>query len=297
MTMCIDIRCRPPCGQFLDYFNAMIAADQRPRSFAAASMDLWFDEMRQAGITQAVAAGGINAGMHLGRRAIPPREIANEHVAAVVAMHPDRIIGIGGVDPSGRCHDPVEEVGKCAALGLKGVFLEPGRALPGCHPADSRLYPVYEALQRNGLCLNLQTSGPLGGDTIDYAHPRHIDRIAADFPDLRIICCHGCYPYVREIIAVCMRREHVFVAPDVYLRWPGTQDWVDAINFRGEIGQGRFEDHFIFGTAYPYMDLVSYMNFFNSLPINEAAKGKILRGNALRALRLDPESYPDTWDQ
>jgi predicted TIM-barrel fold metal-dependent hydrolase len=45
------------------------------------------------------------------------------------------------------------------------------------------------------------------------------------------------------------------------------------------------------------MDLVSYMNFFNSLPINEAAKGKILRGNALRALRLDPESYPDTWDQ
>ena len=72
---------------------------------------------------------------------------------------------------------------------------------------------------------------------------------------------------------------------------------MDAINFRGEIGLGRFEDHFIFGTAYPYMDLVSYMNFFNSLPINEAAKGKILRGNALRALRLDPESYPDTWDQ
>ena len=169
MTLCIDIRCRPPHGQFLDYFNVMIAPEQRPRSFAAASMALWFDEMRQAGIAQAVAAGGINAGMRLGHRDI------------------------------------------------------------------------------------------------------------------------------REIIAVCMRREHVFVAPDVYLRWPGTQDWVDAINFQGEIGQGRFEDHFIFGTAYPYMDLVSYMSFFNALPIRDAAKQKILRGNALRALRLDSQRYPDAW--
>lgn len=295
MTMAIDIRCRPPHGQFLDYFGAMIPRAQQPPSFAAASLEMWFADMRRAGISQAVAAGGINAGMRLGHRDIPPRTIANDHVAELVAKYPERIIGIGGVDPSGRFHDPLLEIDKCSSLGLRGVFLEPGRALPGSHPADESLFPIYERLQHRGLCLNLQTSGPLGGETIDYAHPRHIDRIAANFPDLRIICCHGCYPFVREIISVCMRREHVFVAPDVYLRWPGTQDWVDAINFQGEIGQGRFEDHFIFGTAYPYMDLMAYMNFFNSLPIAASAREKILRGNALRALRLDAAGYPSGW--
>lgn len=71
--MIIDIRCRPPYGQFLDYFNAMIPPDQRPQSFAGASMELWFDEKRQAGIAQAVAAGGINPGMCLGHRNIAAR--------------------------------------------------------------------------------------------------------------------------------------------------------------------------------------------------------------------------------
>ena len=33
---------------------------------------------------------------------------------------------------------------------------------------------------------------------------------------------------------------------------------------------------------------------WHSLPIREAAKEKILRGNVQRALCLDPERYPET---
>lgn len=293
--MIIDMRCRPPAEQYLAYFRGMIAPEKRPLAHREGSMEQFFKEMKEAGITQAVASGGSNPGLKLGDKVIPPREITNEHVSEVQSKYADRIIGVGGIDPSGRYHDPIKEIEKCKKLGLKGVFMEPGRSLPGCRLDDSRLYPVYQRCSELGLFINPQTSGPLGGDNIDYANPKYIDHVAEDFPNLTIICCHGCYPYVMQIVVVTLRRENVYASPDIYIMHMGTSLWVDAINSPANFGKGTFADKLLFGTAYPYVELKVYAEFFKKLPISDEAREKIYYKNAIKAMKLDTSKYPTSW--
>jgi predicted TIM-barrel fold metal-dependent hydrolase len=130
-----------------------------------------------------------------------------------------------------------------------------------------------------------QTSGPTGGRNISYADPTHIDRIADDFPELRIIAGHACYPYVREAIIVAARRENVYVSPDSYLFDMGTEDWVKAVNST-HYGVG---DRFLFGSAYPAVDLAAYVSAFMALPWKADVLPNLLYRNTLRALKLEQD--------
>lgn len=294
--MIIDMRNRPPVGQYLSYFAEMIPESRRPEAHLKASMDLWFKEMKSAGITQCVAAGGSNPGMVLGKKTIPPRCIENGYVVEVQNKWPERIIGCGGIDPSGFYHDPVKEVEKCHKLGLKGVFMEPGRAWLGSRLNDARLYPIYQKCSELGMFINPQTSGPLGGDNIDWANPKYVDQVAGDFPDLTIICCHGCYPYLLEIASVCLRREHVYTCPDLYIKIAGSGLYVETANATFNIGaKGPISDKIIFGTAYPYANMKEYTEWFLRLPLKDDVKEKILYKNAIRAMKLDESKYPTSW--
>jgi len=288
--MIVDMRCRPPYGQYLSYFAGMIPESKRPQAHLKGSMDLFFEEMKSAGITLAVAPGGVNHGLKLDARNIPPREVTNDNVAEVQKKYPQRIVGVGGIDPTGYYHDPVAEIKRCHELGLKGIFIEPGRSFPGCRLDDARLYPIYQTCSDLGMFINPQTSGPLGGTNVDYANPMYIDHVAEDFPNLTIICVHGCYPYVLEMITVCLRRQNVYAAPDIYVGLAGTNLWVEAIN--AKVGIFDFTSKFIFGTAYPYAELKTYTDWFLSLPFNDDVKENILYKNAMRAMKLDPKEYP-----
>ena len=125
-----------------------------------------------------------------------------------------------------------------------------------------------------------------GGKNIDYANPRWIDQVAEDFPDLNLICAHGCYPYVREMIAVLCRRKNVYAAPNMYLYWPGGRDWLEGVN------RERIANNFLFGSAYPLCgNLGKAVKCFLDLDWNPAVIDRILFRNALRALKL--EDHPD----
>jgi hypothetical protein len=86
-------------------------------------------------------------------------------------------VGFGGVDASNTRHDAVKETIRCVEkLGLKGIFIEPGRQLLS-HPADERLKPVYEA------CISLHVavvlmSAPYAGADINASTPIYVDRLA-----------------------------------------------------------------------------------------------------------------------
>jgi predicted TIM-barrel fold metal-dependent hydrolase len=292
--MIIDMRCRPPAKEYIEYFSIMQKPEDRPEAHRKGSMELFFEEMKAAGITQAVAAAGCNPGLKLGKKEIPPRRISNEHAAEVQNKYPERIIAVGGVDAGGVFHNPLEEIEKCKKLGIKGIFIEPGRS-PGCYLNDPRLYPIYQKCQDLGMFINPQTSGPLGGANIDYGNPKYIDQVAHDFPDLTIICCHGCWPFIHEMIAVAMRRPNLYTAPDLYIRIAGANLWAEAANSEFRAAGSMFADKLIFGTAYPYVKMADYTKWFISLPWKEGVLEKILYKNAIRAMGLDASKYPDSW--
>jgi len=278
--MIIDVRCRitlPETGAFF-------AELAKQRGVTATGAEGFFAEIAEAGITTAVSVCGNNPTIKIGRVAPPDRTTSNDLMASLQQAHPGTFIGVAGIDTGNVYHDAIEELERAHRMGLRAVFIEPGHS-PGCDLDDRRLYPLYEKCVELNMTMMPQTSGPTGGRNIDYAHPRHIDQIAQDFPTLRIIAGHACYPYVREAIIVAARRENVYVSPDSYLFDMGTEDWITAVNSN----HYGVADRFLFGTAYPAVPLKPYMERFFKLPWNAEALPKMLYQNALRALDLQDD--------
>jgi predicted TIM-barrel fold metal-dependent hydrolase len=291
--MIIDARCRLTTEKDSEYFRKQTQKSGmfgKIAAFQNSTEATFFDEIGASGVTTAVSVSGNNPGMKLGYKQLPDRTTSNDMMADVQKRHWGKFIGVGGIDAGGVYHEPIKEIQRCAKLGLRAIFIEPGRS-PGCDLDDKRLYPIYEECVKLDLTLIPQTSGPLGGKNIDYANPVHIERVCEDFPDLRIICGHGHYPYVREIITVAMRRDNIYLSPDVYLRMLGRDEWVEAINqnYKAYFGNYGIADRFVFASAYPLFDLKDYMRFFFSLPWKREVLNRILYRNALRALNLEKD--------
>lgn len=275
--MIIDVRCRLTAGMSAGYYQGRRGSAPPPDSIEA-----FLDVLDHAGVNVAVSPVGNNQGMTLGFRELPARVSSNIEQIKYQSQYPQRFVGVAGIDVGNVAHDSLAELEQCAKEGLRVVTIEPGRGpLFVDHPADRRLYPFYSLAQELGVSVILQTSGLLGGKNLDYAHPRWIDAVAENFPNLRIICGHGCYPYVREMLAVTVRRRNVYASPDLYMFWPGRDDWIHAVN------QGVLADKFLFASAYPLCgSLREFVNRFMRLGWKPEVLDRIMYRNAIQALGL-----------
>jgi uncharacterized protein len=286
--MIIDMRCRYTGGQAAGYFvDRMTHAGRLDRigAFADGSLESFFAEISAAGVTTAVSVSGCNPGARFGRYDLPARTTSNDELAGVQKLNPGRFVAVAGIDVSGQFHDALAEIDRCAGeLGMKAVCIEPGRA-PGCLLNDPSLYPVYARCQDLNVSVILQTSGVLGGKYVDYANPRYVEQVAEDFPGLRLICGHGCYPFVREAIVMASRRDNVWLAPDGYFFHLGHEDWVRAL--RHDLG--GFASRFLFASAYPLTAIAAFVKNFLNVGWNPELLEKIMYRNALAALKLEED--------
>lgn len=284
----IDLRCRLTTAAGAEYFQdrmSRLGRLDRVPALQLADEDAFFAEIGAAGITTAVSVSGLNPGARLGRYELPARTTPNDLLADVQRRHPGRFVAVAGIDVSGELHDPQAEIERCVTrLGMKAICIEPGRA-PGCLLNDRSLYPIYEQCQALGVAVIPQTSGALGGRLVDYANPRYVEEVAEDFRDLRIICGHGCYPFVREAIVMAARRDNVWLSPDIYFFHLGHEDWVKAIN-ANLVG---FAEKFLFGSSYPLTAIGPYVENFLKLAWKPEVLERILYRNALQALDLAHE--------
>ena len=282
--MIIDFRCRPPLPQFLNYFDrgrvewlaARVGARGLAPSYEKASMELFWQEMDEAGIDIGVVLGRNSPAVFMGK---PFRAafIDNEDIARLQSDYP-RLIGFGGIDVSGTRHDPVKETERCVnELGLRGIFIEPGRCLL-THPADEKVWPLYEACEAGGIPVVIM-SGPFAGADISSSHPMYIDQVATRFPKLPIVLGHGCWPFVDETIGVAFKHMNVYVSPDLYMFVPGADRYVEASN-------GALQEQMLFGTAFPLRPLEQTVSDTKKLAFTDAARIAYLEGNAKRLLNL-----------
>ncbi len=283
--MIIDVRCRFTGGKSADYYRTQLKKSGRLaliESLKEGTEESFFNEIEKAGVTTAVSASGLNPGARLGKYILPDRTTLNDELAEIQKRNFGRFIACGGIDVSNTFHNSIDEIQRCVHnLNIKVFGIEPGRA-PGCNPSDARLFAVYNILQELNCTVIIQTSGLKGGTYLNYAHPDHIEIVSEKFPDLRIICAHGCYPYVREAIAIAMRRNNIWLSPEGYLWHLGHEDWLRAINKNFE----GFSKKFLFGSAFPLTPIKTFVENFIKLPWEDDVLPKLLYRNALDALNL-----------
>jgi predicted TIM-barrel fold metal-dependent hydrolase len=284
--MVIDFRVRPPVGSFRnlsiaqsksgrkEVFGAW-AGDPAP-SHTEGSMELFKEELREAEVKHCVIWG----------RAVPnaAQSTPNEEVADVVKSDPELFSGFAGIKipGAGELEATLKEVDRgINDLGLRGITVEPGFAFSATDgPDDPRLYPIYERCQELGGILAF-TLSVRAGPNIRYSHPSAVDRVAADFPKLRIVVGHACWPWVTEVCGVAYRNKNIYLLPDFYgVHFPGYTHWVEAAN-------SFLSDRIIFGSGYPIMDVRVLLNEYKKLGYNEGVLEKVLYKNAARLLGLD----------
>jgi len=275
----IDFRLRPPLKGFLDMI--MYAdGERRDRltrqhgmepapSAQAQSMPLLLAEMDAAGVTLGVVMGRCS-GVY--------GAVSNQDVADIVRAYPGRFIGIGSVDPSNR-KAAVRQIEEALALGLKGINIEPGAYAEPMHADDRRLYPIYACCEDHGICVTVMAGGSAGPD-LSYTFPVHIDRVAGDFPGLRIALSHGAWPWVQQILHVAYRRPNVYVSPDQYLcNMPGMNDYLLAAN-------GFLAERFLYASSYPFIGVKDYADWFRRLPLKPELMDQLMYRNAARFLGI-----------
>lgn len=278
--MIIDFRSRPPTRPFQQYFTRQrvsrqfqrhVGTDRLPACYEQSSLALWVEEMRAAGVTHAVITG----------RNIPGEggAIPNDHIAEIVRQYPRELFGFGAVDPLNRLHNALAEIERIVrVLRLSGVYMDPGRGAEPLHYNDRRLYPLYARCLELGVPVYLMSAIHTGPD-IGYTNPLYVDQVAGDFPDLKIVMGHGCWPYVMEVVAVAARRPNVFVSPDLFFYFPGAQAYVEAAN-------SVLPEQILFATAFPYRPFDWSLQRFDRLGLTEAARERVLFKNAMALLGL-----------
>jgi predicted TIM-barrel fold metal-dependent hydrolase len=232
-------------------------------------MPLLLKEMKEAGVTRGVVMARISD--MLG-------SISNDDVQFICRKYPKHFVGVAGVDPTSR-RAALKQVDDAMKAGFRAITIEPGAYPIPLYADDRRLYPIYGHLEDRNIPVVLMTGGNAGPD-LSYSSPIPLDRVAADFPTLKIVISHGNWPWVHEILHVAFRRANIYLSPDMYLyNMPGMDDYLKAVN-------GWLADRFVFASAYPLTPLKEYAEWFVRLPVRSDVMEKCVYRNAAALLRL-----------
>jgi aminocarboxymuconate-semialdehyde decarboxylase len=236
--------------------------------------------------------------------------LINEHIASLVAQHPDRLVGLGSV----ALQHPelsIEQLEHAVqGLGLRGV--EVSSMVDGMELADPKFERFWARVEQLGCLVFLHPLGSSLGERLNRHYLSNtigqpletavalsylifggtLDR----YPGVKILAAHG-GGYIASYIG---RSDHAWqVRPDArgcrcepssYLR----QIFFDTIVYRpeqlrhliAEVGAGQV----VVGTDYPY-DMAHYdlHGLLEAVPgLSDSDRAAILGGNAARLLDLPP---------
>lgn len=132
----------------------------------------------------------------------------NDAVKAQVDRAPDRLVFFTGIDPTEK--NFMEELERTHQdLGARGIKLGP--IYQGVHPLDHRYHEIYAYAQKHGLpILTHMATTYTRGVPLEYARPIHMDQVAVDYPDLKLVLAHLGHPWNGEAIAVIRRNPNVY---------------------------------------------------------------------------------------
>jgi len=235
--------------------------DTRPATELAA----WVDGLERAGIVRALPFG-----------------TSNDEVAELLHDYPDRFIGLArisalhGMRGVRELERRVREE-KFLALGVSAL-------VDGIPASDRRYYPLYAKAAELGIPVRIYSSMNYATDRpYDLGHPRHLDQVAIDFPELTLIGGLGGWPWVNEMVALVRRHPKLHLDTSAHrARYFGQSGsgWEMLMQF----GNTLIQDKVLVGLSaglvgQPHETLIQE---YLALPLKDTVKEKWLYRNAAR---------------
>jgi len=160
--------------------------------------------------------------------------------------------------------------------GFKGVYVHIyGFDIP-LH--DRKMYPLYAKCVELDVPVSMQVGHVLESMPSEHGRPIYLDRIACDFPDLKMVGAHTGWPWVEELLSVCYKWDQIWFGVDAWMPKYLKPEIIQFINSR--MGQDRC----LWGTnGLPWKESLEQVA---ELGLKEEAKRKLLRDNAVQLFKL-----------
>ena len=214
--------------------------------------------------------------------------ISNEEVAETCAEFNDVLIPFGSIDPWKGKAGAREARRLVQEYGVRGFKFHP--SIQDIAPNDSIGYPLYEAIEELGVPA-LFHSGQTGigagvpgggGIRLKHSNPMHVDDLAVDFPELRIILAHPSFPWQDEALAVANHKPYVYIDLS---GWSPKYFPPQLVRYANSL----IQDKVLFGSDFPVIKPDRWLADFEKLEIKPEVRPKILKDNAAKLLGLVKE--------
>jgi predicted TIM-barrel fold metal-dependent hydrolase len=132
----------------------------------------------------------------------------NDATAEFVRAFPDKLIGFLSVNPrDANCLEEIER--GVEDLGLRGIKVGPN--YQNFDPLGADAFRVYKRAEELALPIVFHTgTSPVRAADLDFAHPRHFDRIGIAFPELHVVMAHMAHPWQISTIAVIRKHPNIY---------------------------------------------------------------------------------------
>ena len=174
------------------------------RTFFDPGGDKLIAAMDAAGIDRSVLLA-LDYGLLTGEPATPIVD-QNALVLAVARRHPGRIVPLYTIDP--RREGAFELFREGVERGMRGLKLH---CSTGFFPHDPVCRPFLALAQERGLPLLLHTGHQPGPCKARYTLPEHVDDVAAEYPDLTIVCAHLAHAWHEQLLSLASVKPNICV--------------------------------------------------------------------------------------
>lgn len=215
---------------------------------------------------------------------IGSRRIPNEEILEAAHANSDMMVAFASIDPhKGRFG--AREARRLIADGVRGFKFHP--TCQGFFPNDRMAYKLYEVIAEHKLPAIFHSghsgigTGMRGGGgmRLKYSNPIHVDDVAVDFPDMKIIIAHPSWPWQDEALSVCLHK------PNVYIDLSG---WSPKY-FPPQLVQyanTQLKKKILFGSDFPLIPPDRWIKDFKEAAFKPEVHDLILKHNAIEALGL-----------
>jgi predicted TIM-barrel fold metal-dependent hydrolase len=264
-------------------------AAERPAGYGMANYERIFRSRREGGDPRPDAEMKDYLAMldRVGIVRSVPFGASNDEVAELLRGYPGRFIGLArisglhGMSGVRELERRVREQG-FQALGVSALV----DAIPA---SDRRYYPLYAKAVELDIPVRIYSSMSYATDRpYDLGHPRHLDQVAIDFPELTIIGGLGGWPWVNEMVAIVRRHPRLYLDTSAhrarYLGQPGS-GWEMLLQF----GNTLIQDKVLVGLSAGLVgqSYETLLGEYMALPLKDTVREKWLYHNAARVFGIE----------
>ncbi len=241
------------------------------------SMDEYLKLMDEAGIERSLLIA-----VRAGRRGMPGAfEIPYDTVANWCRAHPDRFSGLAGVDPYRGVQGLKDLDYAVQELGFVGAHLYPHWF--SLAPDEALYYPYYARCVELDIPIMMQV-----GQNLIYqedvrlpsvARPILLDKIAIDFPDLKLLGIHIGVPWTDEMIAMAWKHRNVYIGIDAYAPKHLPASLLHYMNTYGS-------EKVLFGTDWPVIHPVRAVKEMREHGLRPESFARVMADNAREVFGL-----------